>query len=217
MRRLPLLLGLVLVLSCAWALPALAGSSDDQDIADSSVLTESDVADYGLAEDAPSEDAPPSGSVCKAIRAAEKAADRAANATTAFADAEGTVLVEDEVTVFKSPKAAKVAGAAYTGSKAAACLEKVLEEGLQENLEPGSSYEFNGNPDDIPIGDGGTVFQVLVTITDPDGAVTEQYVEVGTFRVGRGFASMTVISTGEPFAGSEALATLIADNLDSNL
>jgi hypothetical protein len=217
MRRLPLLLTLVLVLSCAWALPALAGSSDDQDIADSSVLTESDVTDDGLSEDAPSDDPPPSGAVCKTIRAAEKAADRAPNASTAFADTDGTVQVEDQVTVFKNAKAAKVAAAAYTGSKAAGCLEKVLEDGLQQNLPAGSSYEFNGNPEDIPIGDGGTVFQVLVTITDPDGAVTEQYVEVGTFRVGRGFVNMSVISTGEPFPASEDLATLIADNLDSNL
>jgi hypothetical protein len=216
MRRLPLLLGLVLVLSCAGVAPALAGSSNDQDIADSSVLTDSDVSSYGLTEQSPSPNDPPKGAVCKGIRAAEKAADSVPNATTSFGDDLGT-LVEDEVSIFKSVKAAKANFALYANKKTVGCAEKSLEDSLKENLEPGSSYKFNGSPQEIPIGDEGIVLPILITITDPAGSVTDQVIELGAFRVGRAFVSMSTLNNGEPFPGSEQLAALIADNLDANL
>lgn len=216
MRRLPLLLGLVLALSCAWTLPALAGSSDDQDIAESSVLTEDDVADYGLSETSPSDDPPPSGAVCKGVRAARKAADAAPNATTAFEDDLGTGL-ENQVTVFKDVKRAKANLAAYATSKTTRCLEGLIETNLRANLDPGSSYEFDGNRQEIPTGDGGIVYPIMLTITDPDGDVSDTVLEIGVFRVGRAVVGMTTSYADEPFPGSEALATTIADNLESNL
>jgi hypothetical protein len=216
LRRLPLLLGLVLVLLCAWALPALAGSSDDQEIAESAVLTENDVADYGLSETTPSDDPPPSGAVCKGIRASENAADDAPNAVSSFEDDQGT-LVEDQVSVFESVKEAKAVMAPYLAKKAIRCAERSLEASLQENLEPGSSYKFNGKPQLIPTGDEGMVLPIVVEITDPEGDVTQRVVELGAFRVGRAFVAMNTLNSDEPFPGSEDLATLIADNLESNL
>jgi hypothetical protein len=216
MRRLSLLLGLVVALSCAWVAPALAGSSDDQDIADASVLTEDDVFFYGLNETEPEPDEPPKGAVCKGIRASEAAADDAPNAEAAFSDAIGT-LVENQVSVFETVKQAKAAMAPYLQAKAIRCAERSLEASLQENLEPGSSYEFNGEPELIPIGDEGMVLPILVTITDPDGAVSDRVLELGAFRVGRALATMSTLNTDEPFPGSEDLASLIADNLEANL
>jgi hypothetical protein len=217
MRRLPILLGLVFALACAWAAPALAGSSDDQDIADASVLTEDDVADYGLEETEPDDSPPPSGSVCKGIRNAELAADDAPNAETAFGDEFGTE-VENQVAVFETVKEAKTAMAAFLARKAIRCAEKALEESLQENLDPGSSYEFNGSPELIPIGDEGMVLPILVEITDPDGELSMTVIELGAFRVGRALVLMNTFNPGdEPFPGSEDLATTIAGNLESNL
>ena len=215
MRRLPLLLGLVLVLSCAWIAPALAGSSD-QDIADGSVLTESDVASYGLSETSPSDEPPPKGAVCSGIRAAEKAADAAPNAVTSFQDDLGTI-VDDQVAVFKSVKAARAALAPFLSAKAVKCAEKSLKASLEESLEPGSKYEFNGQAQQIPVGDEGMVLPILVTITDPAGSVTDQVIELGAFRVGRAFVSMNTLNNDEPFPGSQDLATIIADNLEASL
>lgn len=216
MRRLPLLLGLVLVLTTTWIAPALAGSSDDQDIADSSVLTESDVSSYGLSESDPAPDDPPKGAVCKGIRASENAAKDAPNATSSFSDDLGTIL-EDRVAVFESVKQAKAAMAPYLQTKAIKCAERSLKASLEENLEPGSRYEFNGEPQLIPVGDEGMVLPILVTITDPEGSVTDQVIELGAFRVGRGFVTMNTLNNDEPFPGSESLATTIADNLAAQL
>jgi hypothetical protein len=215
MRRLPVLLGLVLALSCAWIAPALAGSDDDA-IAEDSVLTEDDVADYGLTEEEPSDDPPPSGAVCKQIRTVINAADNRPHAVTAFSDNAGTDA-ESRVVVYPSVKAAKKPLAAYTGSRAARCIESQIESELQENLEPGSSYEFNLEPTPVPLGDESIVWQGVISITEPDGTVTDLYVELGLIRVGHGVAVLDFSGVGSPFPGSEDLATLVVDNLESNL
>jgi len=217
MRRLLMLLVLGLALACVAAPPALAGS-DDEAIAEDSVLTEADVADYGLFEESDDEDdsPPPSGAACRDIRRADRAANRAPSARSAFSDG-GSVLVEDRVTILKSVKAARAVLEPYTDPSASDCVEQILEQSLQENLEPGSSYEFNGDATEIDVGDGGVVYQIVVEIEDPDGNLTEVYVELGAFRVGRGFATMSVFADGAPFEGSEDLATIIADNLERNL
>jgi hypothetical protein len=61
------------------------------------------------------------------------------------------------------------------------------------------------------------VLPILVTITDPDGNVTDTVIELGAFRVGRAFVAMDTINVDVPFPGSEQLATIIADNLEANL
>jgi hypothetical protein len=215
MRRLSLLLGLVVALSCAWVAPALAGSSDDA-IAEDSVLTEDDVADYGLSEDEPNDDPPPSGAVCKQIRTVINQADDLPHAVTAFSDNAGTDA-ESRVVVYPSNKAARKPIKAYTSSKAPACIEHQIETDLQENLEPGSSYEFNLDPTEVPLGDESVVWQGVISITDPEGEVTDLYVELGLIRVGRGLAVLDFSGIGGPFAGSEDLATLVVDNLEANL
>ena len=216
MRRLAVLLGLVLALSCAWIAPALAGSSDDESIAEDSVLTESDVADYGLTEEEPSDDPPPSGAVCKQIRTVVNAADNRPHAVTAFSDNAGTDA-ESRVVVYPSVRATKKPLAAYLGTRAERCLTSAIESELQENLEPGSSYEFELPVNDIPLGDEGFAYQGVISITEPDGTVTDLYVEFGIIRVGRGVAVLDFSGVGSPFPGSEDLATLVVDNLESNL
>lgn len=215
MRRLLMILVLGLALACVAAPPALAGS-DDEAIAEDSVLTEDDVADYGLSEDeADDDDTPPNIRACRDIRRADRAANKAPHARSAFSDE--SVIVEDRVAIFKNVKAARAALAPYTDPSGSDCVEQILEESLQQNLEPGSSYEFNGDATEIDLGDGGVVYQVIVEIEDPDGNLTELYVELGAFRVGRGFVTMSVLSDGVPFEGSEDLATIIADKLETNL
>jgi hypothetical protein len=156
MRRLPLLLGLVLVLSCAWVAPALAGSDDDT-IAEDSVLTESDVADYGLSEEEPSDDPPPSGAACKQIRTVVNDAEDLPHAVTAFSDNLGTDA-ESRVVVYPSVKAAKKPVKAYTGRRAARCIEDQIESVLEENLDPGASAEYQLTPTPVPLGDESIVW-----------------------------------------------------------
>jgi hypothetical protein len=221
MRRLPVVLGLVLLLGCAalpvtGIAPALAGSSNDQDIADSTVLTQDDVADFGLTEVPSTSDGPPKGAACKAIRSSEKAADGVPNAASAFEGDFGTNL-DNQVSVFKTVKAAKAALAGFMTSKTTRCVEQSLKAGLRENLPAGASAKFNGSPQDIAVGDGGLVYTIDVTTTEADGTVTDQYVELGVFRVGRAFVAMNTINLDEPFPGSQQLATMIADNLEAEL
>ena len=216
MRRLPLLLGLVLVLSCSWALPALAGSSDDQAIADGAVLTEADVADYGLrAGDPPDDTSTPSGAVCKGVRASQAAADDAPNAVSYFTDYIST-NVEDHVTVFETVKEAKAAIAPYLTAKALKCAEKGLKESLRKQLPDGARATFNGERQEIPVGDGGIVLPITVDL-ELNGETSTSVIEIGVFRVGRAFVSMSTLNNGEVFSGSEALATTIADNLSATL
>jgi hypothetical protein len=215
MRRLPLLLGLVLVLSCAWAAPALAGS-DDETIAEDSVLTESDVADYGLEETEPDDDPPPSGAACKQVRNVINAADELPHAVSAFGNNAGNDA-ESRVVVYPSVKAAKKPVKAYTGRRAARCIEDQIESVLEENLDPGASAEYQLTPTPVPLGDESIVWQGVITVTEADGTVTDLYVETGLIRVGRGLAVLDFSGIDAPFPGSEDLATIVVDNLEANL
>lgn len=216
MRRLPLLLGLVLALPCALALPALAGPTDDQAIADGAVLTDADVADYQLRAGDPPDEAPtPSGAVCKGIRASQAAVDDAPSAVSYFTDYIST-NVEDHVTVFETVKEAKAAIAPYLTPKAIKCAEKGLKESLKKELPDGASAKFNGERQEIPIGDGGIVLPITVDL-ELNGDTATSVIELGVFRVGRAFVSMSTLNNGEVFPGSEALATTIADNLSATL
>jgi hypothetical protein len=203
MRRLPVLFLLIAALAVGFVTPAAAGTEDDEAIAADAVLTEDDVA-------------PPSGAVCRKVRAAIKAADRAPHAVTAFEDGGGT-SVESRVIVYRNVKAARAPLAAYTDSKGPRCVESEIQEDLQENAEPGTDYEFSGGRSGLDLGDDGLVYQITLTSTDPEGESSEFYLEFGLVRVGRGVMVMTVASPGEPFAGSEDLATLVVDRLTEGL
>jgi hypothetical protein len=196
---------------------AFAGSSDDQDIADASVLTEDDVIDYGLEETSPGEDVlPPNVPECKKIRALGKAADRRPSAETVFTDGAGTHATS-RVIVYPSARAARALVVAYTGSNGEECLSATLERNLEEILDPGSDAEFDGEPVEVPLGDSSIVYQITVTFTDEAGNVSERYLEIGLIQVANGLAQLSFQAVDAPFDGSEDLATLVVDNLTANL
>lgn len=217
LRRTSLLAVLVLGLSIGAVAPAFAGVESDDTIAEDAVLTDDDVSSYGLTETDPSDDPPPSGAVCKRVRLAIKAADRASHAQTSFHDSAGTTTVNDEAVIFENAKAAKAQLAAYSDAKAPRCLQSQIKTSLEETLEPGSSYEFSGERIDIPLGDGGFAYQLVISITDPEGTVTDLYAETGLIRVGRGVAVLAFTATGAPFPGSEDLATVVTDRLTESV
>jgi hypothetical protein len=196
---------------------AFAGSNDDEDIAEASILTEDDVADYGL-EEVPREDddAPPNVPECKKIRVLEKAANRRPSAGSAFSDDAGTSAI-NRVVMYPNVRAARAPVVAYTGSDGEECLAATLDRNLQDILEPGSDYEFDGGAVEVPLGDSSIVYQIIVNITDPDGVTSEVYLEVGLIQVGRAIAQLSFQAVDAPFDGSEDLATLVTDNLESNL
>lgn len=196
---------------------AFAGSSDDQDIADASVLTEDDVTDYGLEEVTPDDDElPPNVPECKKIRALDKAADRRPNATTQFSDDAGTTVVS-KVVIYPSTASARAAVKAYASDDGGDCLSAIIDDSLQQNLDPGSDYKFDGEPFDPDLGDSSIVYQVTITVTDEDGNESEVYLEVGLIQVANGLAQLSFQAPDTPFDGSEDLATLVVDNLTSNL
>jgi hypothetical protein len=196
---------------------AFAGSSDDQDIADASVLTEDDVADYGLEETEAEDDTlPPNVPECKKIRALDKAADRLPSAITQFTDEAGTTAAS-KVIVYPSVRAAQGPIKAYASDDGADCVGAIIDESLQENLDPGSDYEFDGESIDPELGDNSIVYQITITVTDADGNESEVYLEVGLVQVANGLAQLSFQAPDAPFDGSEDLATIVVDNLTSNL
>jgi hypothetical protein len=206
-----------LTLGAASGSVAFAGSNDDQDIADASILTEDDVADYGLEETSPADDELPANvPACKKIRALEKAENRRPSAVSEFTDGEGTTA-DSKVVVYPSVRAARALVVAYTGSTGEDCLSATLERNLDENLDPGVDAEFDGGPVDVEIGDSSIVYQITVTITDEDGSTAELYLDLGLIQVGRSLAKLAFQDPAEPFAGAGSLASIVVDNLETNL
>jgi hypothetical protein len=216
LRRTSLLLVLVGALACSFAAPALAGTEDDEAIAEDAVLTEDDVADYGFEEiESDEDDSPPSGSACKKVRAAVKVGNRAPHATTSFGNAEAAV--GDRVIVFKNAKAAKAQFATYASSQSARCLRSSLEEGIEGSFDVADLTIPTFEGDSVGLGDDSVVYQVPISITETDGTTQELYVELGVIRVGRAVVILTVQAGGEPFAGSEELATILTDRLTESV
>ncbi len=193
---------------------ASAGAQDDTAIAEGVVLTESDVAEYGLQESAPSDATVSDAKACKRVRAVAKAAERLPNAVTRFTDQ--PMIVEDRVVLYKNPKAAKTALAAYASRQGATCLQTDLDETLDVVLKAGTKYRFDGlSPTSTGLGDDSALYQVEVDLSDSDGNTGKVYSEFGLIRVGRGLAAMQVLRFGNPFDGSVDLATLLADRLET--
>ena len=215
-RRAHLLLLLVTVLTLGMAAPALAGSARDETIAERSVLNEDDVAAYDLSPTSGSDDLPPNVTACKKIRALSRAADRRPQAESQFADDLGTNAFS-RVIVYPNARAAKASVLAYSTDTGVDCLNATLERDLDASLADGSTAEFTGEALEVRLGDSSIVYQIVVTVTDDEGGVGEIYLELGLVQVGRGLAQLAFQAQGEPFPGSEDLATIVIDNMESNL
>lgn len=214
-RTLLLLLVAGLALGAPAGSVAFAGSSDDQDIADDSILTEDDVADYGLEETASDDEdrLPPNVPACKKLRALDKAADRLPNAESTFSDSAGTGATS-KVIVFKNERAARAPIAALASDQGSDCLSADLDQSFSENF---TDYQFDGEAVEVDLGDSSIVYQITATVTDDEGTESELYVELGFIQVGRGLAQLVFQAPDAPFDGSEDLATIVVDNLTSNL
>jgi hypothetical protein len=216
LRRTPLLLVLAAGLVAGVSAPASAGSSDDEEIAESSILTEDDVADFGLFETDPSDQPPPSASACRKVRAARRAANRRPRAESAFEDEAGNEA-NSEVIIYKTERAARQPITAFSTGTAEDCISRNLEDSLEQNLPEGASAEFSGERVEVPLGDENVVYQIVITVTADDGSTQELYGELGFIRVGRGVAALDFLGVGEPFPGSEDLATIVTDRLTEAL
>jgi hypothetical protein len=213
-RTLLFLLVAGLTLGASVGSVAFAGSNDDEDIAEASVLTEDDVADYGLEEEKPVEDGlPPNVPACKKIRALDKASDRLPSAESQFSDGDGTTAF-NKVLIFSSARAARASIAAFASDNGGDCVAANLDRALSDAFE---EYEFDGESIDVDLGDNSIVYQIIATVTDEDGDSGEIYIEVGLIQVDNGLIQLAFQAVDAPFDGSEDLATLVTDNLESNL
>lgn len=215
-RRISLLTLLIVGLVAGGSLQSVAfagSSSDDQTIAEDSILTEDDVADYGLEEGEVDDDLPPNVSECKKIRTLIKAADKRPNAGSMFEDGEGT-FAQSQVYIFPSAARAQAPLKAYATGSGPDCVEATIEASLEEQ---GLEGEFSGESIDVGLGDDNVVYQITLTVTDEDGETQEVYLELGLIRVGNGLAVLQFQAPGAPFDGSEDLATIVVDNLTTNL
>jgi len=188
----------------ALSVPALAGAADraaDQQVADESVLTLADVPS-GFDETTPddSPDSPP-GAACRAIRTAAKALDAAPHDEVQFetpGNDSGGALINNQVSVFATPKRAKAAYAPYAARSAKRCLETEYERiFLRQIDDPSAQVDVSAERFVPGDGDASTGYRVQIDASAQGDAETF-YVEVEVVRVGRGIAAFGFFNTGSP-------------------
>lgn len=219
MRRLPVLLAVPFALTAlvggALAAPALAGSSDDQEIADDSVITAADVPS-AFEEMKPATDQEFDAPACAAIRKSAKTINAAPNAEVAFgaeADSE-YAQIENKVTVFPKAAKAKAVYAPYAASKAVTCLEQAFTEAvLSQN--PDADVEVDLSSFEPDLGDDSVGYEGKVS----GGPEDEFYVEIRMVRVGRATNSFFIVNSAKapPSDDVEAIVTAGVDRLTENL
>jgi hypothetical protein len=219
MRRLPVLLAVSLALTAlvggALATPAAAGGSDDQEIADDSVITAADVPS-AFEEVKPATDQEFDAPACAAIRKSAKAINAAPNAEVAFGVEEEPeyAQIENKVSVFPSAAKAKAVFAPYGASKAITCLEQAFTEAVTSQ-NPDADVDVDLSTFDPDLGDASVGYEGRVS----GGAEDEFYVEIRMIRVGRATDSFFIVNSAKPPPSDdvEAIVTAGVDSLTENL
>jgi hypothetical protein len=193
---------------------AAVGGTDDEEIAEASILTEADVAEYGLEEGAVGRDDLPNTPECKKLRALDKTSKRLGNAASQFFSEATGAGAYNKAVVFPSVAKARAAYATLTSDDGSACLAANLDDTIEARF---GDYDVEGGSFDPELGDSSVVYGFDLAVTDPDGNSSNIYLSIGLVRVGRALAQFQFQGVNEQFAGSGPLASLVVDNLTTNL
>ena len=185
---------------------ASAGStSDDQQIADDSALTVEDVPTGFVQGPAGADESPSRSPECSFLTKAAKALNRVPNREVAFRQGQSS-LINNQVSVFDSPKAAKAAFAAYAGKKAQACFEQGFEESYVKQLDdPNAEVEVTIDRYQPDLGDASVGYELEVGIA-AKGETQVLYVNLEIARVGRAVDAFGFINANELFASDDIVS-----------
>jgi hypothetical protein len=203
------------LLALTFALPVLVllvppsagagSSSDDQQIAEDSALTTADVPTGFVQGPAGDDDPPARGPECAFITKAAKALNRVPNREVSFRQGQGS-LINNQVSVFESPKAAKAAFTAYAGKKAPACFEQGFEESYAAQLDdPNAEVEVTLDRYQPDLGDTSAGYELEIGIA-AQGDTTVLYVNLEIARVGRAINAFGFIKELELFASDDIVS-----------
>lgn len=206
LRRLPtivLTLPLVVVLIAS---PAGAGTrSDDQQIADDSALASTDVPTGFVQGPAGADESPTRSPECRFLTKAAKALNRAPNREVSFRQEQAS-LINNQVSVFDSPKAARAAFGAYASKKAAACFEQGFEESYAEQLDdPDAEVEATIDRYQPDLGDASAGYELEIGIAS-NGETQVLYVNLEIARLGRAIDAFGFVNANELFASDDIVS-----------
>lgn len=195
----PALLVLSIVGLMATPTVATAGISSDQERADQSVLTIDDVPP-GFSKDTSAEEDPaPRGADCKDIRRGGKALDAVPNKDVSFLTPESTAgraVINNQVSVFETTKAAKRVYAAFSGPDSETCFESSYDDLFFERLgDPGAIVDVTVDRYEPDLGDAAVGYELEIAVT-AGGQSQIFYVDLEVARVGRGIAAFAFVNPG---------------------
>jgi len=193
---------IALLITVVLASPATAGleTSKDQQIADESVLTSSDVPS-GFEQVPPDDDdTTPASKVCRTVRRGRDALDDAPNAEVEFrtrGDASGSALIGNKVAVFETTKAATRALRAYADDDTGRCFEQNYRKIFESELAgaDGASVEVTSSRYAPDGGDAAVGYEVEIEAS-AEGDSQTFYVDLAVYRVGRTIDAFAYFNSG---------------------
>lgn len=205
-------LALVLASGAVVATPVAAGAGGrgaDQDIATESVLTADDVPTGFAQAPAGSDETPSRGPKCKALTKAAKALNAAPNEEVAFRNS-AKALINNQVSVFETPKAAKAAYAGYATKSTETCLEQGFEESYREQLDdPNAEVEVNVLRYEPDLGDASVGYDLEIGIA-AGGDTGVLYGTLEVAQLGRAVSGYAFLQENELFASDTIVAVTAA-------
>jgi hypothetical protein len=175
--------------------------SDDQQIADDSVLTIDDVPSVFKASKVDSSDDPAPGKACKDIRKARKAINAAPNGEVEFQTepgSQGGAFINNKVAVFKSKKAARSAITSYSTRSTPDCFRKTYEDIFAKQLDDPKArvdVQVTQNINKTGLGDADLGYDMRIDAS-AGGQSQSFYVELELIRVGRAFDGFAFFNSG---------------------
>jgi hypothetical protein len=204
-RLIPAVLALLPPVLLAGTATAGLETSADQDITDQSVLTSSDVPlGFEAFADADGDDVQ-RGAKCKVVTRASKQLNRAPNTEASFAQGR-TALINNQVSVFETPKEAKAAYAAYAGKKAPACFERGFEESYAAQLDdPEAEVQVTLDRYGPDLGDAAVGYELQIDLS-AGGQQQTLFANLEVVRVGRAIDAFAFINSGEALSSDDIVA-----------
>jgi hypothetical protein len=198
MRRVTLALMLGATLSVAAVTPAPAGlGSEDQDIADESVLTIDDVpTGFEIAQPDDEDEGAP-GRACRSVRRGRDALNEAPNAEAEFR-VESQAFINNKVAVFERAREARAAFRGYAGPATAECFERTYSEEFERQIgSPDAEVDVTVDRFEPDLGDDAVGYEIEIEAS-AEGESETFYVELQVVRVGRAVDGFAFFSTGRP-------------------
>ena len=204
-RLLATVLALPLVVLLVPSIAGAGSSGDDQQIADDSALRSADVPTGFVQGPAGADELPSRSPECSFLTKAAKALNRAPNREVSFRQGEDS-LINNQVSVFDSPREARAAFAAYAGKRAPACFEQGFEASYEEQLDDrDAEVEATIDRYQPDLGDASAGYELEIGIA-AKGETQVLYVNLEIARLGRAIDAFGFVNANELFASDDIVS-----------